>query len=61
VLALLAMLSIMLLLVAATLHTANWLRQEVKLVEKRQVERLAAISTNRPPASVTGTNSLPAP
>jgi hypothetical protein len=60
VLVLLVFLSIMLLFVADNNYNANWLRRQVKLVEKRQVERLSATMTNRPPASVTLTNPLPA-
>ncbi|MHB8523166.1 MAG: hypothetical protein ACYDH9_20770 [Limisphaerales bacterium] len=55
VLVLLVLLSIMLLLVAGNTRTVNLLRQELKLVEKRQVERLAIGATNRPPAGVNTT------
>lgn len=53
VLVLLVLLSIMLLLVAGNTRTVNLLRQEIKLVEKRQVERLAFGATNQPPAANT--------
>jgi hypothetical protein len=53
----LALLSIMLLLVAANTKTVSRVRQEVRLVDQRQTARLAASATNQ----VTGANSTNQP
>lgn len=50
VLVLLALLTIMMILCAATLRAVVSSRQEVALIEKKQVARLAT-ATNIPPAS----------
>jgi Tfp pilus assembly protein PilX len=44
----LGLLSIMVLLVAANTHTLNLLRNEIRLVEKRQTERLASAAKGPP-------------
>jgi hypothetical protein len=49
VLVLLALLTMMLILCAATTRSVIWSRQEVRLIEQRQVARLAA-ATNAPAA-----------
>ena len=46
---LIVLLGLMVMLVAATTVTLNGLRQEVRLVEKRQTDRLAVSATNSPP------------
>jgi len=51
--ALLSFLFIMTLLCAATARSVLWTRNEVRLIEKKQIARLAA-STNSPaPANLT--------
>jgi hypothetical protein len=57
VLVLLIFLTLMMMLCAATWSAVHLTRQEVNLIEKHQIERLAA-TTNAPPAS---TPSQPAP
>jgi hypothetical protein len=47
VIVILAFLSIMVILVAANTKTVNWLRAEVRLMDQRQTERLAASATNQ--------------
>lgn len=49
VLVLIVLLGLMVMLVAANTLTLICLRQEVRFVEKRQTERLAASATNSPP------------
>ncbi len=49
VLMLIVLLGLMVMLVAANTVTLNGLRQEVRLVEKRQTDRLAVSATNSPP------------
>jgi len=46
VVVILAMLAIMAILVASNTRTVNWLRAEVRLVDQRQIARLAASATN---------------
>jgi Tfp pilus assembly protein PilX len=50
----LALLSIMVILVVANARNLAWLRREVRLVEKHQVDRLDAssgsVATNQPPS-----------
>jgi hypothetical protein len=57
VMVLLIFLTLMLMLCAATWRVVYLTQQEVRLVEKHQIDRLAA-TTNTPPAS---TKSLSAP
>ena len=56
VLIILVLLSVMLLLVAANTLTVNWLRQEVKLVDKQQMKRFAPSSTNQLQTAKSVTN-----
>ena len=42
------MLAVMLLVVAANLKTLNHLREDLKLLERRQIQRLQASQTNAP-------------
>jgi hypothetical protein len=50
VLVVLAFLAIMVVLVGANVRSVNWLRREVKLVEKQQVDRLMRLAGHPPPA-----------
>jgi Tfp pilus assembly protein PilX len=61
VIVVLALLSIILIYVAGNLRTLNNLNRELKLLERQQTRRLqtAAQTTNTPPATVIGTNSVP--
>jgi hypothetical protein len=55
----LAFLSIMVLLVAANTKTVNWLRAEVRLVDQRQTERLAAGAASQVSAPISPTQPNP--
>jgi hypothetical protein len=57
VIVLLALLSIMVLYIFANLKTLNYLDRELKLVEKRQLQRLAHSQTNAPSASLSQASS----
>jgi len=50
VLVFMAILAVMLLVVAANLKTLNHLRDDLKLLERRQIQRLQASQTNAPVA-----------
>ena len=59
VIALLAIISIMLIYIAANLHVLASLKRDIRLVEQKQVQRLnkaypspTAATTNSPPATV---------
>ncbi len=56
----LALIAIMLVYVAANMRTLYNLGSELRLLERKQVQRLktATQRTNSPPAMVVGTNSL---
>lgn len=54
----LALLAIMMMLAAANTVTLNWLRSEVRLVEKRQTMRATAAQAN-PSAHATMTTNTP--
>ena len=56
VLVLLAFLTILLLLCAATARTISWSRQEIRLIEEHQLARLAT-ATNQPPTAAISANS----
>jgi hypothetical protein len=58
----LALLAIILIYVAANLRTLYTLSSELRLLERRQVQRLqkAAPATNAAPAAVVVTNGVPA-
>ena len=56
VLVILILLCIMVVFVAANTATLNWLRREVKVVEKRQTQRLALASTNHLHSAQSVTN-----
>ena len=62
VIVVLALLTIMLIYVAANLHTIASLGAELRLLERQQVRRLqkATPATNAPPAAAVATNA-PAP
>lgn len=57
VIALLAIISIMLIYIAANLHVLAALKRDIRLVEQKQVQRL---NQAYPSASVTATNVMPA-
>jgi hypothetical protein len=56
VLVLIAFLVLMMMLCAATTRSVIWSRQEIGLIEKKQVARLAT-ATNAPPASAKSAGS----
>jgi hypothetical protein len=58
VIALLAIITIMLLYIAANLHVLAALKRDLRVVEQKQVRRL---NRSFPPVSVTVTNAPPAP
>ena len=63
VIVVIALLAIILAYVAGNLRTLNSLDRELKLLERQQIRRLqiASQTTNTPPATVIGTNSVPKP
>ena len=58
VIALLAIISIMLIYIAANLHVLAALKRDIRLVEQKQVQRL---NKSFPLATAPNTNSPPAP
>jgi hypothetical protein len=58
---LLLLLSIMVVLVVDNSQTTNRLWREVKRLDKKQVERLAASETNRPPSDLILRSPFPKP
>jgi hypothetical protein len=61
VLVLTIFISTMLLMVAATTQSRIWLRTEINLIEKRQVERLQRLSAENTRASARPATSSSAP
>ena len=59
VLVILVLLTIMVLLTAANTATLNWLHRRIQIVDRMQVQRWGAITTNAVRAA-SGTNQPPA-
>ena len=61
VIVIMALLAIILIYVAANLRTLYILGAELRLLERRQVQRLQGVPpvTNAPPAASAGTNTIP--
>ena len=57
----LAMLAIMTLLVAGNTRTVNWLRAEVRQVDRHETARLAASATNQVSRPVGNSNPVATP
>jgi type II secretory pathway component PulK len=56
VIVILVLLMIMVVLAAANTATLNWLRRRIIIVDQRQTQRLASISTNALRAAASATN-----
>jgi len=59
VIVMLALLSIMLIWIGASMRSLNRLHTEIKLLEHRQIQRLANFNTNAPAAKMPPAHSPP--